>query len=288
MSISADAGTPRRVLLATDLTPAAERAEARALALAAQWDAELYVIAVDEHGQGRDDASTDPAFDPAEIADDLRTAHHSTVPMRVIAPKGDAAKLIVDHARNIDASIIVAGAGGPRTMAEQLLGSTAEKIIHAAPMPVLLVRRRATEPYGEVAAATDFSDGSAHAVEAAARLFPEARLTLLHAYRVPFEGFLSRSDNQQQFEDHAKVKREDFLRGIDLPAPTRESLRTEIVYGSPEASLHDYVVDNDVEFVTVGTHGEGGAFHLMLGGVAERLLKSLPCDVLVVRRPGRG
>jgi len=51
-----------------------------------------------------------------------------------------------------------------------------------------------------------------------------------------------------------------------------------------DATLHVmHIVEND--FFVLGTHGRGAVAHLLIGSVAERVVRTAPCPVLTVRRP---
>src|SRR3546814_6107644 len=71
------------------------------------------------------------------------------------------------------------------------LGDTVDRLIRKSPVPVLIVRDRAFEPYHTMLVATDFSESSRVALETAIRFFPDTGLSLFHAYDVPFAGYRS-------------------------------------------------------------------------------------------------
>jgi nucleotide-binding universal stress UspA family protein len=58
-------------------------------------------------------------------------------------------------------------------------------------------------------------------------------------------------------------------------------LRSKIVW----AAITDYARDTDVDLIVLGTHGRGAVAHLLIGSVAERVVRMAPCPVLTVRRP---
>jgi nucleotide-binding universal stress UspA family protein len=75
-----------------------------------------------------------------------------------------------------------------------------------------------------------------------------------------------------------------------LPAADRERLpvRTAVLTGnSPVNVILQYVRDNPIDLLICGTHGRGAVPHLLMGSVAERLVRLAPCPVLVVRHPER-
>ncbi len=53
------------------------------------------------------------------------------------------------------------------------------------------------------------------------------------------------------------------------------------------AAILAYARDHHVDLIVAGTHGRGALAHLVMGSVAERLVRQAPCPVLVVRHPER-
>jgi nucleotide-binding universal stress UspA family protein len=50
-------------------------------------------------------------------------------------------------------------------------------------------------------------------------------------------------------------------------------------------TIVDYARDHDVDIIVMGTHGRGALGHLVMGSVAERVVRLAPCPVLTVRHP---
>jgi nucleotide-binding universal stress UspA family protein len=55
--------------------------------------------------------------------------------------------------------------------------------------------------------------------------------------------------------------------------------------GSPLVEIIRYVRDRNVDLIVMGTHGRGPVAHLLLGSVAENVIRHAPCPVLTVRHP---
>jgi len=58
---------------------------------------------------------------------------------------------------------------------------------------------------------------------------------------------------------------------------------TAAVIGTPAWTIVEYAAANDIDLIVMGTHGRGGMAHLLMGSVAERVLRTAPCPVLTVR-----
>ena len=51
------------------------------------------------------------------------------------------------------------------------------------------------------------------------------------------------------------------------------------------AAVVQYAREFDIDLIIVGTHGRGAVAHLLMGSVAERVVRTAPCPVLTVRHP---
>jgi nucleotide-binding universal stress UspA family protein len=59
----------------------------------------------------------------------------------------------------------------------------------------------------------------------------------------------------------------------------------EIRQGSPFLEIIRYAKEKNIDLIVLGTHGRSGLAHVMLGSVAERVVRIAPCPVLTVRHP---
>ena len=137
--------------------------------------------------------------------------------------------------------------------------------------------------------ATDFGDTSAAALtygRELARAFG-ARLHLAHmvedimVYYSPESGFAAASEIQENLETAARRELEALITDDDrksiLVLPV---VQTCFNIGD---GIVDYARRNAIDLIITGTHGRGFIKHLMLGSVAERVVRAAPCPVLTVR-----
>jgi nucleotide-binding universal stress UspA family protein len=58
---------------------------------------------------------------------------------------------------------------------------------------------------------------------------------------------------------------------------------TAMITGTPAAAIVDYADEHDIDLIVMGTHGRRGFAHLLLGSVAEQVVRTAKCPVLTVR-----
>jgi nucleotide-binding universal stress UspA family protein len=70
-------------------------------------------------------------------------------------------------------------------------------------------------------------------------------------------------------------------------APEREALQAvvSVVVGSPFVEIIRYARAQQVDLIVMGTHGRGPVEHMLLGSVAEKVVRKASCPVLTVRSP---
>jgi nucleotide-binding universal stress UspA family protein len=137
--------------------------------------------------------------------------------------------------------------------------------------------------------AIDFSSHSARALRHAERLadWYEADLRLLHTYHVlpvaPFGPEMTAA--ALLTEEYRAQLKDELLRFSECRGPLRTRLRADVVEGTPASCILDAARDWPADFLVVGTHGRSGLPRLVLGSVAERVLRQAPCPVLTVPAP---
>ena len=142
--------------------------------------------------------------------------------------------------------------------------------------------------------ATDFSEPSDAALaygRQLARTFG-ARLTLFHAAEnlaskgYGADGFVFIDpDLQRQVEAAARKNAQALLSDEDRNELSAEAVVVTAV--SAASAIREYADQEQIDLIIVGTHGRGGVAHLMMGSVAERVVRTAPCPVLTVRHPER-
>jgi nucleotide-binding universal stress UspA family protein len=135
----------------------------------------------------------------------------------------------------------------------------------------------------------DFSEGARlalrHAV-AAARAFA-ARLTLLHVVHLPYlgtgfgpgEGMPSEARLIEETSSELNLIA-DEVRGQGVV------VAAVVCVGHPASEVVEMARREGSDLIVMGTHGRTGLLHMLLGSVAERVVRHAPCAVTVVRARG--
>jgi nucleotide-binding universal stress UspA family protein len=196
---------------------------------------------------------------------------------------------IIRHARALGADLIVLGRHGRRPVRDMFIGSTAERVIRSGGLPVLVVNRNARRGYRRPLVAVDFEDTCRSVVTVALRVLgPEVTsAAMVHAYQVPFEGFVTAGARPRAEAELRKEYRQMAASGLDRIQELLGDLglrwQTLIVRGDPRTAILATAVRHEADLLAVGTHGRSGIAHALLGSVAEWITQAAGCDVLVAR-----
>lgn len=134
----------------------------------------------------------------------------------------------------------------------------------------------------------DFSETSEVAVRygiALARVF-NAKLYLLHVIHEGFGAEMAVSTLPLGLLDHMQNDARERLAKI-LTEREQKELRSEsvVLQGAPDIQIVGFARERDVDLIVMGTHGRSGLAHILMGGVAEKVVRRAPCPVLTVRHP---
>ncbi len=138
---------------------------------------------------------------------------------------------------------------------------------------------------------TDFSDYSKHALSYACAFAEQfnSELHLLHVVQdlvtlVPEPG-LAFPASGEYLEELKESAQQALKKSLD---PAWEEGRTVVratTEGPAFLEIIRYARDNDIDLLVMGTHGRSGLTHVLLGSVAEKVVRKAPCPVLTIRHP---
>lgn len=285
---------PRSLLVATDLSSRCDRAIDRAALLAREWGARLVVVTVLEKAQLGQLQAQGPLALTGEEAELLQEQAHrrlqaelrdSGVPHELHVAHGPVGAALLKVAAEQRCDLIVTGTARAHGLGRLVLGSTVDLLARRSPVPVLVVRQRGRRSYPRLVVASDWSAPSRQALEVAAAGWPEAPITLFHAFGAayPARAGVDLAQARDAGGEQATRAAAAFIAGCTLPEPVRLRLRLWLESGDPGLLLQQHGWRHPNDLVVLGTAGRSGLAAMLLGSVAERLLDMIENDVLLVR-----
>lgn len=298
----------RKVLFATDFSERSEAALPHALWYAREFGAELHMLhAVVLHAA--DPANPDVDFPDLETAyaelrrwasDRLEEAAgrvgEAGVEVKRVEKRGiAAAPAILDYAREEEVDLIVLATHGRRGVGRMLLGSVAEEVVRLAARPVLTVRPDGEEHAGpprSLLVPMDFSRHADRALAYGGELADRtgARLHVLHVVpemSFPDPYFAEAAEIRAMTKAAQERVPEALQRHVREVLGEDADVRTHIEVGTPVATIVQVAGDEDIDQVVISSHGRTGVERMLLGSVAEGVVRRAPCPVLTVKAFGR-
>jgi nucleotide-binding universal stress UspA family protein len=278
------------IAVATDFSTRSDRALTRASMLAKAHGAELLLIHVIDDDQPVSVIEAHRTEASKLLANLDRSMRELTgVASRSEILLGDPFARITSAAAEANVGLLVMGAHRRQLLRDQFRGTTVERAIRRSRVPVLVANAVPAGAYEKVLLATDLSDQSGHALEHAVSLtFLEgSRFSLVYVFeplarRALGRALVSRNEIADYVADeHAQAMarlrafaEEWRLEGLRLFA---HDLRRSI-----ERDVLDMAGEQDARLVVVGSGQKGLLEALMLGSVAEGVLRDSERDVLVI------
>ncbi|MBI2186590.1 MAG: universal stress protein [Acidobacteria bacterium] len=281
-----------RILVPIDFSATTDAALEYARLFARTSDSTLHVLHVTGERLTPPHTAADAHAEPAalqqirqRLTDDDRR-HRLTIRL---VERGAPGEAILAYARNADIDLIVMGTHGRTGVAHLIMGSVAETVVRGAPCPVFTVHgdSRGAPPFTRILVPTDFSGPSDTALDCARRLQLRfgASIHLLHVLEEevtagPLGAEVFVTESPEARAARLRSARERLSHRVS--AADRESgrLTTEILFGPTANTIVDYAGDNGYDLIVMGTHGRTGLAHLLMGSVAERVIRSAACPVM--------
>jgi nucleotide-binding universal stress UspA family protein len=136
----------------------------------------------------------------------------------------------------------------------------------------------------------DFSPGSSRATSVAARLArdSDAELELVHAWYLPAMVYAPEimypAEAVQEIIDDAE--RQLAAAVAEAKGLGAKRVTARLLAGVPWSMIVDAAEDPTIDLIVLGTHGRTGLARVLLGSVAEKVIRHAPCSVMVVRPDG--
>jgi universal stress protein E len=279
-----------RLLTATDFSSRAERALQRAHQLSDQFSAELHILHVVD-----DDQPAALADQEARQAGDLLDGIVTSLPQvrqaqpTPIVRKGDPFAEIVSTAADLNADLVVMGPHRKQLLRDVFVGTTIERVMRTGQRPVLMVNTEPAGPYNRVLVAIDLSDASGNALRTARELglLDSAFVVLLHAFEPLAKGMLIYANiERERIEEYVESEAAEAQRAISSFLASLEmsdlAYTVRLEEGSPYETIRRSVARTKPDLVVIGTRGLTGIRRVLLGSVADAVLRGVECDILAV------
>ncbi|MHA7835741.1 MAG: universal stress protein [Algiphilus sp.] len=284
----------RRILLATDRSPSADQVGAVAHTLARRDGAALHVLHVNvlsaEHlnyrGLSGIEAYAQHMVEACRnTLEDFQDEPGISL-VRAVRNDQSPANAIVEYAEEEAVDLIVVGSRGLSAVKRFLLGSVASKVVHAAPCSVLVAgqddEQDATNMPQCIVATTDLSRASAsglHQADALAQAHG-ARLCIVHVMVPPMvDPYDAEIIARQLDESQGRRALADFVAGLDL----KTSAEQLVVVGLADQEIAAAAQARKADLVVVSNTGMSAIGRLLLGSVADKVVRNAHCPVLVHR-----
>jgi nucleotide-binding universal stress UspA family protein len=197
-------------------------------------------------------------------------------------------------AREIPADLIVMPTHGYTGLKHVFLGSTAERVVQRSPCPAFVLRQskqksEAGRPFTAhtILVPVDFSRCSREGLDYAIGFANEfgAKIVLLHA---TYLGYIYSSEGiaiydvlamQEAARKNAQRQMRKLLRTVNF---ARAKFETVLTDGSPVSDICSFAKDHNADLIITSTHGLTGLRHVLIGSIAEQVVRHALCSVLVV------
>jgi nucleotide-binding universal stress UspA family protein len=286
------------ILVATDYSEQARRAETRAAMLSVELKAStLEILAVQETRMGLNTPATASQSSELDIGSVDNVLVENRLPVSLIQSVetlqcirslvvGKPASAIARRADELDADLTIVAARSKTFVPDFFTRDHNDELVRLCARPVLLVHEDPARAYTKVLVAVDFSEESKEAARYALAMAPSAHFTFLHACLVPEEGIMRESGLNTEAMNASRMAICEKARGelnlfIAQLGPRKQLITRAIHYGQTVPVLCDYAKRMRADLVAFGRHGRSRFVERLLGSTAQRLMDRANCDLLV-------
>ena len=285
----------RRVIVATDCGDKVSDEVAVAARFASICEADLkvlYVLASVEEDYGIGNQLAEDNFvHRAEIS--LEQAMSEVDPKPQMTVKhGPPFEEICTYANDDDDLLVVNVGGWEKDAGDSSLelGIIAKRLAHKLPHDMVFVRNHPTPDMKNFVVATDFSDCAKDALERAillAKATGVTKIPAVHAYDLPPDYYHSGHSEEEVLEKIIKYAEQHFSEWLDTIDTQGIEIERVLVRGKPAKSIAKFAEERNAEMLFCGTHGRTASAAVLLGNVAERLIRFAHCSVWAERSDGQ-
>lgn len=269
------------ILLATDFRPASQAAAEAATLLSSAFHSRVTVFHVLEKTWPISSQENQEALLKHLAGEGVDVAN-------VLIGTGPPADAIVRKANEMDADLVLLGAGELSRFQRFSVGPVATAVLERAPQPVLAVRPgEPTLRFKKILCPVDHSAPAGRGLRNAICLARACGGELVILTVVPTVRWLTAAVETGHFAgaraEHESKWRLDFERFL-ATIPTHEvKAHTEVRHGKPHEQIVAAAQEHQADVIVMGATGHTGLVRVLLGSTTRRLLEQLPCSLLVVK-----
>jgi nucleotide-binding universal stress UspA family protein len=193
---------------------------------------------------------------------------------------------IIELADAHDVNVIMVGSGEQDGESPFCWGLTAEKLVRKARKPVWTAKAGATGKFNTILCPVDFSDPARRALTNAvhlARTF-RAHLTVLAVVQRLAETSVTAADTtepvQAMYAEADLRKFDRFLADFDF---YNVRWSKNVRYGRPHEQILTLAREQGADLLVMGSTGRTGLARILMGSVAEKVLREVPCSAVTVK-----
>jgi nucleotide-binding universal stress UspA family protein len=276
-----------KMLLATDFNEAANDAMQTAIMLAKRFVSEIILIHIIPE---LDDISLPMDTIQANVKKMLENVKKHISDQGVNIPEpilltGTPFQLISTYGDIHNVNVIIVGEGEKPDSSGYRLGITAGRIIRTSKKPVWIVKKGSPLQLKKIMCPVDFSDSSERSLTNAihlARKF-EAELTVLYVAK-PASFYLKMTplvkEEQKKWREYQISEFDKFLKKFDFYKVKWDKAVRD---GNPEEGILSFISQFQPDLTVMGSVGRTGISRMLIGSVAEKVTRELPCSTLLVK-----
>ncbi|MFB1066695.1 universal stress protein [Natrinema sp. H-ect4] len=137
---------------------------------------------------------------------------------------------------------------------------------------------------GQILVPYDDSGPAEKALEYAFETFPDAAVTALYVVPIPAGYWTAFGDARELGAEQGREHGEEILENATTVATEYDrELETEVDIGKPAQTIVSRVEEGEFDTIIIGSHGREGVSRILLGSVAEMVVRRSPTTVIVVR-----
>jgi nucleotide-binding universal stress UspA family protein len=277
------------ILVATDFSPRSDRALRRAAMIASASGAALTLLHVVDADRDRHLIDSERDAASAVLADAAATLNNDDgIAADWLVKVDDVDAGILSAAGEVAAELIVIGPQRKRLM-DFFVGTTAERVLRRSTQPLLIAVGMPAAHHRSTLLALDLDEASKAAARKALEMgiFDHTKVVVMHAFDAPAEGMLKRAMNSppdiERYVEAERQAAQDKLwalaKEIGLPPACRAVVSLK---GSPARAILEAAQEAKCDLIVLGTNQRKGFARVLIGSVAENVIRDARRDVLII------